>query len=60
MKSFMLYRHLHKIQREQILGLTNDTTYVNSTQTIQEYINGRLENKSKFKYRIFTCWTYKQ
>ncbi|NCB10150.1 MAG: ribonucleoside triphosphate reductase [Erysipelotrichia bacterium] len=40
MKSFMLYRHLHKIQREQILGLTNDTTYVNSTQTIQEYING--------------------
>ncbi|PRM96482.1 ribonucleoside triphosphate reductase [Aliarcobacter cryaerophilus] len=40
MKSFMLYRHLHKIQREQILGLNNDTTYVNSTQTIQEYING--------------------
>ncbi|PRM89574.1 ribonucleoside triphosphate reductase [Aliarcobacter cryaerophilus] len=39
-KSFMLYRHLHKIQREQILGLNNDTTYVNSTQTIQEYING--------------------
>ena len=31
---------MHKIQREQILGLTNDTTYVNSTQTIQEYING--------------------
>ncbi|MGJ0358697.1 ribonucleoside triphosphate reductase [Aliarcobacter cryaerophilus] len=40
MKSFMLYRHLHKIQREQILGLNSDTTYVNSTQTIQEYING--------------------
>ncbi len=40
MKSFMLYRHLHKIQREQILGLNEDTTYVNSTQTIQEYING--------------------
>ncbi|WP_066161038.1 ribonucleoside triphosphate reductase [Aliarcobacter skirrowii] len=40
MKSFMLYRHLHKIQREQILGLSDDTTYVNSTQTIQEYING--------------------
>ncbi|WP_198304462.1 ribonucleoside triphosphate reductase [Arcobacter vandammei] len=39
MKSFMLYRHLHKIQREQILGLNEDTTYVNSTQTIQEYIN---------------------
>ncbi|RXJ95994.1 ribonucleoside triphosphate reductase [Arcobacter sp. AHV-9/2010] len=40
MKSFMLYRHLHKIQREQILGLCDDTTYVNSTQTIEEYING--------------------
>lgn len=40
MKSFMLYRHLHKIQREQILGLNDDTTYVNSTQTIEEYING--------------------
>ena len=40
MKSFMLYRHLHKIQREQILGLCDDTTYVNSTQTIQEYIDG--------------------
>ncbi|OCL95942.1 ribonucleoside triphosphate reductase [Aliarcobacter thereius] len=40
LKSFMLYRHLHKIQREQIFGLNEDTTYINSTQTIQEYING--------------------
>lgn len=40
MKSFMLYRHLHKLQREQILGLNEDTTYINSTQTIEEYING--------------------
>ncbi len=40
MKSFMLYRHMHKMQREQILGLTEDTTYINSTQTIEEYING--------------------
>jgi ribonucleoside-triphosphate reductase (formate) len=40
MKSFMLYRHLHKIQREQILGLNDDTTYVNSSQAIEEYING--------------------
>ncbi|OCL82750.1 ribonucleoside triphosphate reductase [Arcobacter porcinus] len=40
LKSFMLYRHLHKIQREQIFGLNQDTTYINSTQTIQEYING--------------------
>ena len=39
MKSFIMYRHLHKIQREQILGLSEDTTYVNSTQTIEEYIN---------------------
>ncbi|MBU0923937.1 ribonucleoside triphosphate reductase [bacterium] len=40
MKSFILYRHLHKIQREHILQLEDDTTYINSTQTIQEYING--------------------
>ena len=40
MKSFMLYRHTHKLQREQILGLNEDTTYINSTQTISEYING--------------------
>ncbi|WP_152055206.1 ribonucleoside triphosphate reductase [Aliarcobacter butzleri] len=40
MKSFMIYRHLHKIQREQILQINKDTTYINSTQTIEEYING--------------------
>lgn len=40
MRSFMLYRHMHKMQREQILGLNEDTTYINSTQTIEEYING--------------------
>jgi len=39
MKSFILYRHMHKIQREHILGLDKDTTYVNSTQTIKEYID---------------------
>lgn len=39
MKSFMLYRHLHKIQREHVLGLDEDTTYINSTQTIKEYID---------------------
>jgi len=39
MKSFILYRHIHKIQREQILGLDKDTTYINSTQTIKEYID---------------------
>jgi ribonucleoside-triphosphate reductase len=40
MKSFMLYRHMHKMQREHVLGLDTDTTYINSTQTIEEYING--------------------
>ncbi|MBN7288001.1 ribonucleoside triphosphate reductase [Campylobacter curvus] len=40
LKSFMLYRHTHKLQREQVLGLNEDTTYINSTQTINEYING--------------------
>jgi anaerobic ribonucleoside-triphosphate reductase len=40
MKSFMLYRHMHKMQREHVLGLEEDTTYINSTQTIEEYING--------------------
>ncbi|MGB1227627.1 MAG: ribonucleoside triphosphate reductase, partial [Poseidonibacter sp.] len=40
MKSFIVYRHLHKIQREQVLQLETDTTYINSSQTIQEYING--------------------
>lgn len=39
LKSFMLYRHTHKLQREHILGLNDDTTYINSTQTISEYIN---------------------
>ena len=29
MKSFMLYRHMHKMQREHILGLDKDTTYIN-------------------------------
>jgi len=40
MKSFMLYRHMHNMQREHVLGLEKDTTYINSTQTIEEYING--------------------
>ncbi len=38
MRSFMLYRHLHKLQRNEIFK--EDTTYINSTQTIEEYING--------------------
>lgn len=38
MRSFMRYRHTRKLQREHIDGLNDDTTYVNSTQTIEEYI----------------------
>lgn len=38
MKSFITYRFLHKIQREHVAGLFSDTTYVNSTQSVQEYI----------------------
>ncbi|SFZ99033.1 Ribonucleotide reductase of class III (anaerobic), large subunit [hydrothermal vent metagenome] len=37
MKSFMLYRHIHKLQRENLLD--EGTTYINSTQTINEYID---------------------
>lgn len=39
MKSFITYRFLHKIQREHILGLNEDTTFINSTQSVEEYIN---------------------
>jgi len=39
MRSFMIYRHTHKMQREHIAGLNEDTTFVNSTQTIEEYID---------------------
>jgi len=38
MRSFMLYRHLHKMQRET--EIDESTTYINSTQTVEEYING--------------------
>ncbi|WP_348798456.1 ribonucleoside triphosphate reductase [Flavobacterium adhaerens] len=38
MRSFMLHRHTRKLQREHINGLNDDTTYVDSTQTIEEYI----------------------
>jgi len=38
MRSFILYRHMHKMQRDNFLD--EDTTYINSTQTIEEYIDG--------------------
>ncbi|WDF57784.1 ribonucleoside triphosphate reductase [Flavobacterium sp. KACC 22758] len=39
MRSFIIYRHTRKLQREHINGLNEDTTYVDSTQTVEEYIN---------------------
>lgn len=39
MKSFITYRFLHKMQREHLLGLGEDTTYINSTQSVEEYIH---------------------
>ncbi len=39
LKSFVTYRFLHKMQREHVLGLNEDTTYVNSSQSVEEYIN---------------------
>jgi anaerobic ribonucleoside-triphosphate reductase len=38
MRSFMLFRHTRKLQREHVQGLNDDTTYVDSSQTIEEYI----------------------
>lgn len=38
MKSFMLYRHTRKLQREHIDRFNDDTTYVDSSQTVEEYI----------------------
>ena len=39
MKAFITYRFLHKMQREHILGLNEDTTYINTTESVEEYIN---------------------
>lgn len=39
MRSFMLYRHTHKLQRENIAGLYEGTTYIDCNQTIDEYIS---------------------
>lgn len=38
MRSFMLYRHTRKLQRQTTTNIDSNTTYVNSTQTIEEYI----------------------
>ena len=39
MRSFIIYRHTRKLQREHIDGFNDSTKYVDSTQTIEEYIN---------------------
>ncbi|MNK18086.1 Anaerobic ribonucleoside-triphosphate reductase [compost metagenome] len=38
MRSFMLFRHTRKMQREHSGGLDEGTTYVNSAQAVDEYI----------------------
>jgi ribonucleoside-triphosphate reductase len=38
LRSFMIYRHTRKMQRENVDGISDETTFVNSTQTIEEYI----------------------
>ncbi|WP_039866024.1 ribonucleoside triphosphate reductase [Pedobacter sp. BAL39] len=37
-RSFMRYRHTRKMQRAHSNGLNDDTTYIDSTQAIEEYI----------------------
>ncbi len=39
MKSFITYRFLHKLQREEFCGNLNSTTFINSTQSVEEYIH---------------------
>ncbi|PAF42243.1 ribonucleoside triphosphate reductase [Helicobacter sp. 11S03491-1] len=39
LKSFMNYRFLHKMQRETQNGCYEGTTFVDSTQSVEEYIN---------------------
>ncbi|MBK8448607.1 MAG: ribonucleoside triphosphate reductase [Saprospiraceae bacterium] len=38
MRAFMLHRQTRKLQREHIQGLNEDTTYIDCSQTIEEYI----------------------
>ena len=39
MKAFMLYRHTRKMQREHIHGLNLDTTYIDCSLSVNEYID---------------------
>jgi len=38
MKSFMLYRHTRKMQRDRTYGMNTDTTFIDTSQTVEEYI----------------------
>lgn len=38
MRAFMLHRHTRKMQREHILGLNEDTSYIDCSQTVNEYV----------------------
>ncbi|WP_457597096.1 ribonucleoside triphosphate reductase [Hydrogenimonas sp.] len=38
MRAFIVYRNTHKMQREHVYGLNEDTTYVDTTETVEEYI----------------------
>lgn len=38
MRSFMLYRHTRKLQRQKTQDVDANTTFISSTQTIEEYI----------------------
>lgn len=40
MRSFMRYRHTRKLQRLQEPNINEQTTFIDSTQTIEEYIGG--------------------
>ncbi|MGB5024140.1 MAG: anaerobic ribonucleoside-triphosphate reductase, partial [Saprospiraceae bacterium] len=38
MRAFMLHRHTRKLQREHVLGLNDDTSYIDCSQTVNEYV----------------------
>lgn len=40
MKAFITYRFMRKMQREHAGGVDENTTYIDCSQTIEEYING--------------------
>ena len=38
MRAFMLHRHTRKLQREHVDGINEDTTFIDCSQTINEYV----------------------